>query len=205
MDMFYQVSVNRLPREIMIEIFQYLNFDDLKNVLLVCQLWRDLGEDPFLWRKFCLDPGKVFQGNFTYNGGQFQCSSEEFSKLLNIPRLAMLEHLEINPKSVRKLKEDIFVSILNSNLSSLNVGYKTQLVSISPKTIGAVLNILKNVSLKTKLTPKQLEEFFNDTKETNLETLELYYNNLTKIPSNILSEFFSKLKQLTLNFIELKK
>ena len=208
MEIFYDVTISCLPREIMVNIFQYLNYTELKQVVLVCQHWRELGEDPFLWRKFCLDPVKVFQEtakvfeeDFTYEG-QFQCNSGEFSKLLNIPRLAMLEHLEINPKSVRKLKEEIFVSILNSNLSSLYVGYKTQLLNILPGTIANVINSLKNVTLKAKLTNNQLEQFFDVSKTTNLETLELYHNNLSKVKSPHLSELFSNLKQLTLSFVE---
>ena len=81
----------------MVKIFQYLNYTELKQVVLVCQHWRELGEDPFLWRKFCLDSVKVFQEtakvfeeDFTYEG-QFQCNSGEFSKLLiTIAKLSVL-------------------------------------------------------------------------------------------------------------------
>ena len=202
LQIFQDVTINLLPREIMSEIFQYLDFHDLKSVILVCQYWRELGEDPFLWRKFCLDPAKVFQENFAYQA-QFQCNSDELTKLMNIPRLAMMEHLEINPKSVKKLKEEIFVSILNSNLSSINIGYKTQLSNISPKTMSNVLNIMKSVTLKAKLTNKQLEEFFEQSEDSQLETLELCYNNFSKVSSPKLPQLLAKLTHLSLFSVQI--
>jgi len=43
-------SINaRFPPELITTIFKHLPFNDLKNVLLVCRLWKKLGEQPCLW------------------------------------------------------------------------------------------------------------------------------------------------------------
>jgi len=39
----------KLPPEIMRQIFLLLPPRDLKNVLLVCKKWKEAGEDPYLW------------------------------------------------------------------------------------------------------------------------------------------------------------
>jgi len=44
-----QKSINFLPEEMLIQIFQLLTPKDLKNVTLVCKQWREIGEDPSLW------------------------------------------------------------------------------------------------------------------------------------------------------------
>ena len=190
------VNIDFLSREEMFEIFKVLNFSDLKRVVLV-SYWRDLGEDPSLWRRFCLDLVKVFFDYFSYQG-QFGCNSEEFVKLMNIPRLSMIKHFVIE---VGKLTEKIFLLNLNSNLSSLQIGYNTRLTSISPTTIVSVLNVLEKVILKTKLSKQQLTEFSSEMKTTTcLETLELYYNNLSTTESQIVSEPLPK--ELTLCFVK---
>ena len=38
-----------LPVEILMKIFHMLDPQDMKMVVLVCQMWREMGEDPNLW------------------------------------------------------------------------------------------------------------------------------------------------------------
>ena len=40
-----------LPEEILIQIFSSLGQQDLVNVLLVCRLWKEVAELPWLWTK----------------------------------------------------------------------------------------------------------------------------------------------------------
>ena len=46
--------INSLPREILLLVFRYLNFTDLKTAILVCKTWSDIGEDPVLWKNYKL-------------------------------------------------------------------------------------------------------------------------------------------------------
>ena len=43
-----------LPTEILAEILRLLPLQTLKQAVLVCRLWRQLGEDPRLWAKMTL-------------------------------------------------------------------------------------------------------------------------------------------------------
>ena len=39
----------KLPVEMLLETFELLSYEDLKNVVLVCRRWREIGETPRLW------------------------------------------------------------------------------------------------------------------------------------------------------------
>ena len=67
-----------LPTEILFRIFQLLSPKDLKTVVLVCKLWRDLGEDPSFW---------------TWSVVKID-SEEDFQKL-NIGRLQQLQEIKV--------------------------------------------------------------------------------------------------------------
>merc|ERR1711971_23987 len=43
-----------LPPELLSCIFGFLPFGDLKNALLVCRRWMEVGEQPCLWESFNL-------------------------------------------------------------------------------------------------------------------------------------------------------
>ena len=49
-----KACILNLPSEILVKIFEHLNHEDLINSILVCRRWRDVGEDPFLWKEFKL-------------------------------------------------------------------------------------------------------------------------------------------------------
>ena len=57
----WRMVFSALPREMRLEIFSYLSYKDLRRALLVCREWRNIGEDPRLWRDVAvtLDCGNV--------------------------------------------------------------------------------------------------------------------------------------------------
>lgn len=53
-------TFNRLPSHILRRIFRYFTENELrKNIIPVCQLWREAGEDPVLWRKLEFHGNKI--------------------------------------------------------------------------------------------------------------------------------------------------
>jgi len=79
-------SINaRFPPELITTIFKHLPFNDLKNVLLVCRLWKKLGEQPCLWSSLKLRlPGNA------------RSSLTRIKRVLNMGRLQPL--LNLNPQ-----------------------------------------------------------------------------------------------------------
>jgi len=47
-------EVNNLPVEVVLQIFNKLGLRDLSSAVLVSKLWRNIGQDPSLWKCFAL-------------------------------------------------------------------------------------------------------------------------------------------------------
>ena len=47
-------EVKNLPVEVVLQIFTQLSLKDLSSVILVSKLWRNIGQDPRLWKRFAL-------------------------------------------------------------------------------------------------------------------------------------------------------
>ena len=70
-----------LPFEIMLTVFQFLEYEDLMSVTEVCKEWFRIGTDPLLWKDFILVK-------------KDHCL-ESLSKILKIPRLEKTRRMEI--------------------------------------------------------------------------------------------------------------
>ena len=44
-----ETQIQNLPEEMLMRIFRLLTPQDLKMFVLVCKLWREMGEHPSLW------------------------------------------------------------------------------------------------------------------------------------------------------------
>ena len=49
-----EVNYEKLPREILRSVFEYLNPSNLKHVILVSKHWKSVAEEPALWKDFGL-------------------------------------------------------------------------------------------------------------------------------------------------------
>jgi len=79
-----EISSSKLPSEILMIIFCFLSFTDLKKALLVCKWWREVAEQPALWKKLDL----------VHNIAKSpDCGLVE---LLTMSRLQALQHLTLN-------------------------------------------------------------------------------------------------------------
>jgi len=72
-----------LPPELMNNIFRFLPYSDLKNAILVCRFWRELGERASLWSNFKLD---FTDGNDT---------NRQLLQVLRLSRLQSLQHISL--------------------------------------------------------------------------------------------------------------
>ena len=50
-----------LPKEILLRIFELISHEDLRNVVLVCSAWREIGETQSLWSSLslCVNTGNL--------------------------------------------------------------------------------------------------------------------------------------------------
>ena len=84
-------STSKLPPAILTIIFRFLSFANLKNVLQVCKGWREVAEQPALWKKLEL-VHRV--------GGSPECGLVE---VLTMARLQSLQHLTLDFRFMDKI------------------------------------------------------------------------------------------------------
>lgn len=71
-----------LPPELLTNIFRFLPYSDLKNAMLVCRFWREVGERASLWSNFKLD----------FTDGNTDC---QLLQVLCLSRLQSLKHISL--------------------------------------------------------------------------------------------------------------
>ena len=103
--------VNSLPREILLLIFRYLNAKELKTAILVCRTWRDVGEDPVIWKHY-----KLVVSNVEVETGYLET-------ILAFNRFTSIQHLEVNgygQNSKMPVNRAHFLYIVRSYILELN-------------------------------------------------------------------------------------
>ena len=125
-----------LPFEIMFSIFQYLPYQDLMTIVLVCKEWRKVGTDSILWKNFSLVK-------------KDHCL-ESIGKISEIPRLAKtekisiwgnFEHLTIHHINLEKnsyLLSKHFDLLSQTNLEEISL-YNCVLTEVDPLTLARFL------------------------------------------------------------------
>eukprot|EP00092_Neocalanus_flemingeri_P094938 GFUD01120768.1.p1 GENE.GFUD01120768.1~~GFUD01120768.1.p1 ORF type:complete len:536 (+),score=124.41 GFUD01120768.1:169-1776(+) len=155
------MSLQLLPPEIMFRIFDYLNFSDLKAVVQVCRLLREIGEDPNLWKTLKL----------------LEVHPDDIKTVLSLPRLSKIEHIKISDWMVDEHVETLKLA----NLHILDIS-RCYLHDIGPevdcvdtKLLSEVLNNIEIVNAnRANLSEEQLLEIFKGMSDsTRLKTLIL--------------------------------
>ena len=75
--------MDTLPTEVLWKTFTNLPYKDLNNVILVCRRFKQLAEDPLLWRDF----------HFQINAKICERSEDLDECLLETRRLGLLSHV----------------------------------------------------------------------------------------------------------------
>ena len=140
-----------LPAEMLRQIFSLVPPADLKTVLLVCQLWREVGEAPGLWTWAIVTAT-----------GQNKSSMPErlvMRKLLNLRILVMESGVELS-------EELLGVVERHPGLRRLVVS-RVDLSWLQPARLTSLLDTLTGISLVgTQLTSEQLLAIFNNCGKT---------------------------------------
>ena len=75
------MHIENLPKDVLLFIFSYLPYSQMKEVLKVSRKFRKIGEDPWLWRRFKM---KIDKKNIRY-----------LPKLLSLRRFDSLEEIKL--------------------------------------------------------------------------------------------------------------
>ena len=162
--------INTLPRELLLCIFRFLQHSELKQVVLVCKHWRDVGEDPVLWKKFKF---VVASKNICY-----------LDTYLNSRRLQCLKSLEINAydKGTTDLNSEAVGTILKSTVNKL-ILKNCDLTKLSEADIKCFVNKIKSLSLwQSDLEKTQISFLFDCLQESSskgLVELDIGYSYLS--------------------------
>jgi len=165
------LHINNLPNEILFGIFKLLSPQDLKTAVLTCKLWKDLGEDPSLWRWSVVK----------------LVSSEDFPKL-NIPRLQLLQEIKIAHGEINRYCCNLSVGVCHWRKNGMLEIFKVileiptvtrisgfdmceGLAAVEPKLLASVLNRLEELEM-IYLAPVQIEVLFTAmAKITSLKSM----------------------------------
>ena len=190
--------MDKLPKEILLQILQYLPYADLKRSLLVCQRILDAGLEPCLWRGFCLIVSSRNIGNLS-----------EILELDRFENLKSVKFLGCNIKN-KQLK-----LIKASNVKHIQIGAghdlekDCEISDVSPGVLASFIGKMEvfkyHNSLLTEMNLKQINSVAKELENThNLKHLEIFYNNsLTSLPAETLASAMSTLTELSLVFQKL--
>jgi len=208
------IDVNnaRLPREILRSVFEYLNTNDLKNVILVSKYWKSVAGEPGLWKGFDL-PKKCrsIESNFvkffrdsissklqdlTLSNFSFQLNDNHFKNLLG---------LELRSVTIRNV--DLF-NVSDEHLAQLVNNCKVCVIAEYPQRIKLKNS---NVNVVNVLGLNKLKAIFRKMETgTKLKTLTLacVVSNktldLSFIPSSTLANALNRIEELTLKQVKLR-
>jgi len=194
------LHINNLPNEILFGIFKLLSPQDLKTAVLTCKLWKDLGEDPSLWRWSVVK----------------LVSSEDFPKL-NIPRLQLLQEIKIahalycyndSVEECHWRKNgmlEMFKVILEiptiTRIKTSGFDECEGLAAVEPTLLASVFNRLEKLELMRKLAPEQIEVLFTAmAKNTSLKLLDIeHFGPLSSLGPGLFASAISNVDEVILN------
>ena len=200
--------MDKLPVEMLLKIFELVSYEDLKNVVLVCRRWREIGETPRLWSSF---PVIVKTRNMSV-----------MSEILRSRRMKQLEKLRIESTLSEEVSQTIIdhpvlrkFKLSGGNdkqaiISVLNVicsrGYKgtvldmseNDMFDIDPELLAKVVTKLQKLEINcTELTLQQAAAIFTAvSEESTMIELDISDNDLSGVDPELLAKAVNNLTTL---------
>ena len=195
-----------LPVEIILKIFGMLSLSSLKNAVLVCSTWRQIGEDPTLWAGIQLYIGRGLQAL------KEGCRMKELPDMLKARR-----YLKVNSLSLKFLhsdnyhsdfddyfcSDDTFQAILDHpNIKHLTLGrnYPGDDYYVTPQLLAKVIAKMETVHTPESigLGRVHLEVIFKKVKDsTNLLYLEVR-DDVSGLCPDVLAQGVSRVEEVNL-------
>ena len=183
-------TLSELPEEIFRIIFSFLPHKHLLSVVLVSKLWRELGENPLLWKEFTLWIRREHV--------------RKIEEVLAIRRLKHIRRIMFRKFSLNNATDNATVfNVIAFKASVKEIIIRgSDLSKVSPDVIATCLNKMDKVEFVphiwgTGLTFEQVEALFNIMKiQTKLKVLNIRSNNLSLVPSKVMAECVNKLEEV---------
>ena len=200
--------MDKLPVEMLLGIFELVSYKDLKNVVLVCRRWREIGETPRFWSSF---PAKVKTRNMSVMSEMLSSRRMKQLKKLTIESTLSEEvsHTIMNHPVLRefKLSEEeepqTIISVLNVICSR---GYKgtvldmseNDMFDIDPELLAKVVTKLQKLEINcTELTLQQAAAIFTAvSEESTMIELDISDNDLSGVDPELLAKAVNNLTTL---------
>ena len=182
--------LSELPLEILRIIVTFLPPKDLLSLVLVSQLWKELGENPRLWRGFTL------------------CIRREhvrrIEEVLAIRRLKHLQRIKFSKLCLNNASDNATVFNVIAFKESVKelIIRGSDLSKVSPDVIATCLNNMDKVEFVphiwgTGLTFEQVDALFVKMKvETKLRVLNIRSNNLSRVSAKVMAECVNNLEEV---------
>ena len=181
-DMQLADMISLLPAEVLYLIFCWLPPRDLKSVVLVCRLWREVGEAPGLWTWVVL-----------------RLTGED-TEVLGLGRLQAVRELRLRGE----VGEEVMAAVVGHQAGRL-VLEETDMRPVGPNILATAVHSLKQLTLReVKLTELQTEALFRAIPlGSNLKKLSLIDLNLSQVSPSLLARAVSLLEDLHLQAAQL--
>ena len=175
-------SANILPVEILRKIIFLLPISDLKNVVLVCKTWLEVGSEPKLWEKFrlCINFKNVSRSKELLE-------SPRMGAMKSVRFLAWFVPVRTSEEVIREISKhsDVEELIIRGCIWLFH-GWNEELDS---DLLSFCINKMKKVSMfKTKVSKEQVDKIFHDMREnTNLTELDIREYDLSENDEQMLA------------------
>ena len=188
-----------LPPEILRQIFSLLPPADLRSLLLVCQLWREVGESPGLWTWAMVRATRLNMNSMP-------------------KRLAMRKMMRVGGLTLEagvEMSEELLETMDRHPGLRRMVVRRLDMALVRPARLTGLLNRLTAITfIETELTPEQLLAIFTSRdrssepwsrkKQGPLTFLDLTGNDLSIIEPKLLASVVNKLQYMVMKNSYLK-
>lgn len=189
------MHIEDLSKDVLLYIFSYLPYSLLKKVILVSRKFKQIGENPWLWRKFKLS---IDNNNLKH-----------LNRILNLRRLHSVEEVKFQDC---RLKNSHVKTLMKSKVKSLVLGNDTNFdedvstEDINPNLFAKMLSRLLSISINNwdyefdvEIWKALLEH--SASLDFKLKSLKIIVDLCFNYDfANVIPSLFTRLNNLTLNF-----
>jgi len=171
-------QINDLPSEMIMRIFKLLTPLDLKMAVLVCKLWREIGEHPSLWTRYFVT-----------------VANRDDLEKMKIRRLQLVDHICAYTEQTCVLK-DLFQTVVTlPRLRTISGLSSNNLSSVKPGLFARVVTRLEAVNLEyTKITAEQANALFvGISEDSTLKEVSIGNNNLSSVNPSVIATAVNRL------------